>query len=89
MNVAKIPAARIRRCKSLQFILRLHEGCATGTYAEGPPPLRPHALWRDFPHGVSAGGKSLVTYGPLVLPGAGLNIWFRRFLMRQYMRRFR
>lgn len=59
------------------------------TYPGGVPPLTPHALWSDFPHGVSIGGRSLVVYGRLVFPLAGLNIWFRRFLMRQYMRRYR
>lgn len=49
---------------------------------------RRHRLWRDFPHGVSIGAHSLVVYGSLVLRSAGLNIWFRRFLMRQYMRRY-
>lgn len=52
-------------------------------------PLRRHRLWSDFPHGVSIGARSLVVYGPIVIALAGLNIWFRRFLMRQYMRRYR
>jgi hypothetical protein len=30
-----------------------------------------------------------VVYGPLVFGVSALNIWFRRFLMRQYMRRYR
>ncbi len=52
-------------------------------------PLRRHRLWSDFPHGVSLGARSLVVYGPIVIGTARLNIWFRRFLMRQYMRRYR
>jgi NADH:ubiquinone reductase (H+-translocating) len=56
---------------------------------DGVPPLRPHALWTDFPHGVSIGGRSLIVYGRLVLPFSRFNIWFRRFLMRMYMRRYR
>lgn len=68
-------------------ILRLAE-CPAG-YVAGVPPLRPHRLWTDFPHGVSVGGGSLIVYGPLVLPLAGFNIWFRRFLMRRYMARYR
>jgi NADH dehydrogenase len=55
----------------------------------GVPPLQPHPLWSDFPHGVSIGGRSLVVYGRLVFPVSAFNIWFRRFLMRQYMRRYR
>jgi hypothetical protein len=55
----------------------------------GVPPLTPHTLWSDFPHGVSIGGRSLVVYGPLVFGVSRFNIWFRRFLMRQYMRRYR
>ncbi len=55
---------------------------------EGVPPLWPHRLWSDFPHGVSIGGRSLIVYGRLVLPFARFNIWFRRFLMRMYMRRY-
>jgi NADH dehydrogenase len=58
------------------------------SYSHGVPPLRPHRLWSDFPHGVSIGGRSLIVYGRIVFPAAGLNIWFRRFLMRQYMRRY-
>lgn len=69
-------------------ILRLAGASPDSEYADGVPPMHPHTLWRDFPHGVSAGARSLVIYGGLALPGAGLNIWFRRFLMRQYMRRF-
>lgn len=64
-------------------------GCAPGYPGEGVPPLTPHTLWSDFPHGVSIGGRSLVVYGPLVFGGASFNIWFRRFLMRQYMWRYR
>jgi NADH dehydrogenase len=62
---------------------------APGYSGEGVPPLTPHTLWSDFPHGVSIGGRSLVVYGPLVFGVSALNIWFRRFLMRQYMRRYR
>lgn len=57
-------------------------------YPEGVPPLSPHRLWEDFPHGVSVGASSLVVYGPLVLATSRINTWFRRFLMRQYMRRY-
>jgi NADH dehydrogenase FAD-containing subunit len=64
-------------------------GCAPGYPGEGVPPLTPHTLWSDFPHGVSMGGRSLVVYGPLVFGVSWFNIWFRRFLMRQYMRRYR
>ncbi|MFO7566902.1 MAG: FAD-dependent oxidoreductase [Enhygromyxa sp.] len=56
---------------------------------QGVPPLRPHRLWKDFPHGISIGGRSLIVYGRLVLPFARINMWFRRFLMRMYMRRYR
>jgi NADH dehydrogenase len=63
--------------------------CPPNYSGDGVPPLTPHTLWSDFPHGVSIGGRSLVVYGPLVFPVASFNIWFRRFLMRQYMRRYR
>jgi NADH:ubiquinone reductase (H+-translocating) len=63
--------------------------CAPDYPGEGVPPLTPHTLWSDFPHGVSIGGRSLVVYGPAVVGMSGFNIWFRRFLMRQYMRRYR
>lgn len=56
---------------------------------EGVPPLTPHTLWSDFPHGVSIGARALIVYGPLVFGVSSFNIWFRRFLMRQYMRRYR
>lgn len=58
-------------------------------YPDGVPPLRPHRLWSDFPHGVSVGGRSLIVYGRVVVSLAWFNTWFRRFLMRQYMRRYR
>ncbi|MCA9656988.1 MAG: FAD-dependent oxidoreductase [Myxococcales bacterium] len=57
-------------------------------YPSGVPPLEPHRLRRDFFHGISLGGRSLVVYGPLMLDVAGLNTWFRRFLMRSYFRRY-
>lgn len=57
-------------------------------YPHGVPPLRPHTLREDFPHGVSIGDKSLVVYGRMVVDFAAVNIWFRRFLMRQYIRRY-
>ena len=37
MNMAKISAMRIRRCKGLQLILRVHEG-ERGMPATGLPP---------------------------------------------------
>ncbi|NVB39384.1 FAD-dependent oxidoreductase [Pseudenhygromyxa sp. WMMC2535] len=67
-------------------LLRL-AGCDPG-YAAGVPPLHPHRLWSDFPHGVSAGGESLVVHGGLSLPLSRINTWFRRFLMHMYMRRY-
>lgn len=57
-------------------------------YPQGIPPLRPHTLRTDFPHGVSLGGASLMVYGRLVLDWSAFNTWFRRFLMRQYFRRY-
>ena len=57
-------------------------------YPEGVPPLQPHRLWDDFPHGVSAGGESLVVYGRMLARSSRINIWFRRFLMRRYMARY-
>jgi NADH dehydrogenase FAD-containing subunit len=57
-------------------------------YPRGVPPLEPHVLREDFPHGVSLGAASLVVYGRLVLDIAALNTWFRRFLMRQYFARY-
>jgi NADH:ubiquinone reductase (H+-translocating) len=65
------------------------KGPEQGLNPGGVPPLRPHRLWRDFPHGVSLGGRSLVVYGRVVVGWARVNIWFRRFLMRMYMRRYR
>jgi NADH dehydrogenase len=63
--------------------------CPADYPGEGVPPLHPHTLWSDFPHGVSIGGKSLIVYGRLVFSLAWFNIWFRRFLMHMYMRRYR
>lgn len=58
-------------------------------YPRGVPPLQPHTLREDFPHGVSVGGGSLIVYGRLVFDVAAINTWFRRFLMRQYFVRYR
>ena len=56
---------------------------------EGPAPrLRAHRLRRDFPHGVSIGAASMVVFGPAAVELGGLGVWFRRFLMRQYFRRY-
>lgn len=57
-------------------------------YPHGVPPLEPHTLREDFFHGVSIGEASLIVYGRLVLDFAAVNTWFRRFLMRQYFRRY-
>jgi NADH dehydrogenase len=51
--------------------------------------LRRHTLWREFPYGVSIGEESLFVYRGLVLDLGRFNVWFRRFLMRQYFRRYR
>ena len=54
----------------------------------GTPRLRFHTLRREFPYGVSVGAESLFVYKGLVLDLGAFNIWFRRFLMRQYFRRY-
>jgi NADH dehydrogenase len=53
------------------------------------PPLVPHRTWEDFPHGVSIGARSLIVYGRLSADLRGFGVWFRRFLMRQYLARYR
>ena len=58
-------------------------------YPSGVPPLMPHRLRPDFFHGVSLGGRSLVVYGRAMVDVAGVNTWFRRFLMRSYFARYR
>ncbi|PRQ04502.1 NADH dehydrogenase [Enhygromyxa salina] len=62
--------------------------CSPDYPGEGVPPLMPHTLWSDFPHGVSIGGRSLIVYGRVVFSVSWFNVWFRRFLMRRYMRRY-
>ncbi|MEZ4454496.1 MAG: FAD-dependent oxidoreductase [Nannocystaceae bacterium] len=57
-------------------------------YPRGVPPLTPHTLTRDFFHGISLGGASLVVYGRLMIDWSALNTWFRRFLMRHYFLRY-
>lgn len=61
---------------------------AMGGAEDGYPALRPHRLREDFPHGVSLGRASWVVFGPLRIPIRGVNHWFRRWLMRQYFRRY-
>lgn len=50
--------------------------------------LRPHTLTADFPHGVSVGAASMIVYGRLAVELGPVGVWFRRFLMRQYFRRY-
>ncbi|MEM9453956.1 MAG: FAD-dependent oxidoreductase [Myxococcota bacterium] len=57
-------------------------------YPEGVPPLYPHRLRTRFAYGVSLGGRSLVVYGPARVDVPALNVWFRRWLMRQYFARY-
>lgn len=61
----------------------------TDSYPSGVPPLEPHQLRQDFFHGISLGGRSLVVYGRAMVDVAGVNTWFRRFLMRSYFARYR
>lgn len=56
--------------------------------ANSRPALRPHSLTADFPHGVSIGAASMIVYGRLAVELGPLGVWFRRFLMRQYFRRY-
>lgn len=58
-------------------------------YPRGVPPLNPHALRTDFFHGVSVGKESLIVYGSLRPNLRGVSVWFRRWLMRQYLARYR
>lgn len=50
--------------------------------------LHPHTLTTDFPHGVSVGAASMIVYGRLAVELGPIGVWFRRFLMRQYFRRY-
>ncbi len=68
-------------------IIKLSE--ETEYYPSGVPPLEPHRLREDFFHGISLGGRSLVVYGRAMVDVAGVNTWFRRFLMRSYFARYR
>ncbi len=52
-------------------------------------PLTRHVLHEDFFYGISLGADSVITYGPFALELGGLAVWFRRFLMRQYLARYR
>ncbi len=57
-------------------------------YPDGVPSLLPHVLRRRFAYGVSLGARSLVVYGAARVDMPGLNVWFRRWLMRQYFARY-
>ncbi len=57
-------------------------------YPDGVPPLRPHVLRERFAYGVSLGARSLVVYGPARVDLPAVNVWFRRWLMRQYFARY-
>ncbi len=57
-------------------------------YPQGVPSLRPHVLRPRFAYGVSLGARSLVVYGGARVDVPGVNVWFRRWLMRQYFARY-
>ena len=59
-----------------------------GVADDEDPVFVPHRLREEFPHGVSVGAHSLVVWGPLVVDRPGINTWFRRWLMAQYMARY-
>jgi NADH dehydrogenase FAD-containing subunit len=50
--------------------------------------LVPYQPLRDFPHGVSLGARSLLVLGPFCFDLFSFTVWFRRFLMRGYFRRY-
>ncbi|HEY0137621.1 MAG TPA: FAD-dependent oxidoreductase, partial [Nannocystis sp.] len=52
------------------------------------PVLRRLKLRRDFPHGVSIGAASMIVYGWLAVELGFFGVWFRRFLMQMYFRRY-
>lgn len=56
--------------------------------ADPAAPLRRLKLRRDFPHGVSIGAASMIVYGRLAVELGFFGVWFRRFLMRMYFRRY-
>lgn len=60
------------------------------TLASADPgqPLRRLKLRRDFPHGVSIGAASMIVYGRLAVELGFFGVWFRRFLMHMYFRRY-
>lgn len=57
-------------------------------YPDGVPPLHPHHLRTDFPHGVSIGARSLIVYGRAVSDLGAVSVGFRRWLMRRYFARY-
>lgn len=57
-------------------------------YPEGVPPLLPHKCRETFFFGLSLGARSMVVYRGFGLDVPGVNHWFRRWLMRQYLSRY-
>lgn len=57
-------------------------------YPQGVPPLRPHVLRETFAYGVSLGRHSLLVYESARVDVPVVNVWFRRWLMRQYFARY-
>lgn len=57
-------------------------------YPQGVPPLRPHVLRKTFAYGVSLGRHSLVVYESARIDLRVVNVWFRRWLMREYLARY-
>ena len=50
--------------------------------------LAPYRPLGDFPHGVSLGARSLLVLGPFCFDLFGFTVWFRRFLLWGYFRRY-
>jgi NADH:ubiquinone reductase (H+-translocating) len=50
--------------------------------------MRSHRLRSAFPYGVSIGARSLIVYRRVVVDLGAVAVWFRRFLMRAYFRRY-
>jgi NADH dehydrogenase len=57
-------------------------------YPQGVPSLQPHVLRETFAYGVSLGEHSLVVYESARVDVPVVNVWFRRWLMRQYLARY-
>jgi NADH dehydrogenase len=90
-DIGRVAEGGVRR-KTMQRAIEClwqaqHAARAIGALERGRPVPR-HGLWRDFLHGISVGRFSIITLGSFAVELGAIAVWFRRFLLRNYILRY-